>query len=331
MERKSAFASLLANAIVATIVFASFPAAADTAGRPDDGTPDEVYEEVVGPDYPEDKDEGTSGMMAGGGAVSAMMGGGIQFPFEAFNWTVYSWASTNNGLRFYGVYYKDELILYDYRVPWVRVNGNLRSLTMFNLVQGPDLWIYQSGMFLVKARYNLGNPNIDVTTVTRFYGNGTMEPWVLVDTHNAPINLKVGQRFDFDLGEAADDTQQYFDGVIWRMTIGESAVLDSTYQANGSGYQWRDFDSDQSGGSYVLDQEAGIRPYSSDDSKWYMLRWCAGEIGGDPAGYLNGQTINGYVPGQADPWIGSDAVNWYVSNYVGTTLAYPGPWVRVLV
>ncbi len=316
--------------VLSALLLASVSAYADTAGRPDDGTPDEVYENMVGPAY-SDKGPGGDAPMAAGSASFTIGASTVEWPLQLYNWTIYSWYPTNDGLRFYGVFYKNELILYDYQVPWVRINNNLRALTIPNLVQGPDMWVYYSGSFLVRARYNLGNPNVDVTVITRFYGNGNVEPWVLVDTHSVQMSVKVGQRFDFDLGESADDNQQYYNGFAWTTPATEAAVLDSTYQSNASGWEWRDFDTDQSGNGYITDQKVVVKPYSSDDSKWYMLRYGAGEVANDPGGYVSGQTINLYIANQADPWIGYDAVNWYVSNYPATTLAYPGPWMKVMV
>ena len=321
---------MVSSFVLSIFLMAAVSSYADTAGRPDDGTPDEVYEELIGPAYGEK--EGGDGLVAGGAAsFSVSAETTYQWPVQLHNWTIYSWYPANDGFRFYGIYYKNELVLYDYRIPWVRINGNLRVLTIPNLVQGPDMWVYNSGYFLVKARYNLGNPNVDVTIMTRFYSNGNVEPWVLVDTHNVQMSVKVGQRFDFDLGDTDDDNQQYYNGVLWSAPGVENFVLDSSYQSNSSGWEWRDFDTDLSGNGYVVDQEVAVKPYSSDDSKWYMLRYAGGEIANDPGGFLNSQSINLYIANQADPWIGYDAVNWYVSNYPATTLAYPGPWLKVMV
>ena len=322
---------------VAVLLAGSFPASADTAGRPDDPTPDETYYDIEGPPYDEDKSGGEGLMVPLDAAASLAIGGAsaltaVSFPYSNYNWSISTWYSTNDGLRFFGIYYKGEQILYDYRTPWVWVNGVTRALTVGNLVDGPHLYVnYASSSFWVKARYNLGNPNIDVTVSARFYNSGAFEPWVLVVAASGVYNIGVGQRFDFDLGEAADDNQQYYNGSAWKTPATETAIQDVWYGGDANGNEWRDFDTDASGNGNVVDQWVYVRPYHTDTATWYMLRYVPGQVGSTPGGYMNGQTINTYQPGLGDPWIGYDAVNWYVSSYTNVQVAYPGPWITVIV
>jgi hypothetical protein len=324
----------LAALVILSTLTASFPAHADTAGRPDDPAPDEIYYGVSGPEYAEDKGGGAAPQVAPSAPPAGPLGSPltpVSFPYTKSNWTILSWYSTGDGLRFYGVYYKNEQILFDYRVPWVGVNNIKHGLSTQQLVSGPDLWVYNADYFLVWAKYNLGNPNIDVYVITRFYGDGTIEPWVLLNAGPLHYDLYVPQRFDFDLGGSDDDNQQYYNGSAWKAPTTETSTLDSWYGENASGYQWRNFDTDQSGNGNFIDQEIDVKPYAPDASRWYSLVYNNGEINGDPVGYLNFQTINTYAAGQPDPWIGYDGVNWYVSSYTQVALAYPGPWVKVFV
>jgi len=253
----------------------------------------------------------------------------VTFPYVKYNWTIYSWATTANGLRFYGVYYNSEQVFYDYRVPWVKVNGVRYQLASSMLTAGPDLGEYNSGMFLVKSKYNLGTPNVDVTTITRFYGSGTIEPWVLVDTHGASSTIVVPERFDFDLAGSGDDSQQHFSGTAWAYNSYETETADGSFGENASGYQWRTFDTDKSGNSFIYNVEVDVTPYSTDHSIWYHLAYNAYEFSGEPGNYESNQPINTYSSGSADPWTGYDAVNWYVAYYTTSTLVYPGPWLKV--
>jgi hypothetical protein len=322
---------------VAVLLAGSFPAHADTAGRPDDPTADETYHDVQGPSYAEEKSGGLSFQLSltlsnlvaeGAGALTAS----VTFPYSLYNWSIDSWYSTNDGLRFFGVYFHGEQILYDYRTPWVWLNGALHALTTPNLIEGPNLMVYYaSHSFQVKARYNLGNPNMDVTVSTRFYENGTIEPWVLVVSYGGPFNIAVGQRFDFDLGGSDDDNQQYYDGANWKTAAQEGAVPDAWFGEDANGNQWRDFDTDTSGNSNVIDQAVYVRPYHTDASTWYELRYRPGEVSSTPVMYLTGETINTYVGGLPDPWVGYDAVNWYLSSYNNAQVVYPGPWITAVV
>lgn len=322
---------------VTVLLAGAFPAQADTAGRPDDPTPDEVYYNVQGPSYGEDKSGGLSLQVSltvsdlaaeGAGALTSS----VTFPYALYNWSIDSWYSTNDGLRFFGAYFHGEQILYDYRTPWVALNGVSHALSTPNLIDGPNLNVYYaSHSFQVKARYNLGNPNVDVTVSTRFYENGTVEPWVLVVSYAGPFNIAVGQRFDFDLGGSDDDNQQFYDGTGWKTNAQEGVSYDAWYGEDANGNQWRDFDTDASGNSNFIDQAVYARPYHSDAAAWYQLRYLAGQVGGTPASYLNGQTINTYVGGLPDPWVGYDAVNWYLSSYTNVQVAYPGPWISTVV
>jgi hypothetical protein len=318
------------------------PASADNEKRTDDDTPDELYEGVSGPVFPDEK--GQSMMAGGGGGASlkgnkllggggaqAMSGGsGISFPYENFNWSILSWYSTDEGLRIYEASYKGEEIFWEYRVPWVKVGTTFYALNDARLTSGPDLWIYMSGMFLVRAQYYIQQANVDVTVIARFYFNGHMEPWVIVDTNGIAKDIKVGQRFDFDLGDLYDDNQQYYNGANWIAPVTETSILDSTYSEDGSGYQWKVFDTDESGSSYVTDQAALIKPYSQDNSRWYMLAYNGAQFG-DPVMYVGTQIINSYQPNFQDPWVGYDAVNWYVSTYSQVYSLYAGPWVHIQV
>jgi hypothetical protein len=336
----------LAICVVWGLLFGVFvaviqPSSADTVGRPDDGTPDEIYTGVVGPDYSETKSGGQgfakliapSGLVAAGGEETAAAAAAsvVPFPYANFQWTIYSWASTSDGLRFYGVYFQGRQIFFDFRTPWVGLSNVRYALNAARLVTGPDLLVYNSGMFLVKAKYNIGVPDVDVTVITRFYSNGNMEPWVLVDTKGVPKDIVVPERFDFDLQGSGDDNQQYYNGNAWTYTATESSNLDSANAENASGFQWRTFDTDQVGNGYIFAAEVDVTPYHPDGSRWYHLAYGAGEISGDPGGYTTGQTINAFNPIATDPWIGYDAVNWYVAYYGGCSIAYPGPWLKVKV
>jgi len=90
-------------------------------------------------------------------------------------------------------------------------------------------------------------------------------------------------------------------------------------------------DTDASGSTYVVNQVVYVKPYHSDAPRWWNLRYGVGQINAQPSGYCNGETINLYIPGAPDPFTGYDAVNWYVSAYTNVNLAYPGPWVKVIV
>jgi len=156
------------------------PASADNETRTDDDTPDELYEGVSGPMFPDEKGqsmmagggEGASlkgNKLLGGGGPQAMGGGsGISFPYENFNWSILSWYSTDDGLRIYEVSYKGEEIFWEYRVPWVKIGNTLYSLSDARMTSGPDLWVYMSGMFLVRAQYHIQQANVDVTVIARF-------------------------------------------------------------------------------------------------------------------------------------------------------------------
>jgi len=321
---------LVASLIVGTFLAIAQPSTADTVGRPDDPTPDYTYTAVEGPWYAENKGSGGAAALLKdtGAAAAATL---VTFPYVKYNWTIYSWASTSNGLRFYGVYYNNEQVFYDYRVPWIKVGGNRYQLTASLLTAGPDLWEYNTGVFVVKATYNLGTPNVDVTVLTRFYGSGTMEPWVLVDTKGVPSALQIPERFDFDLAGSGDDNQQYYNGSAWCYSTTETSQSDSAFGENSSGYQWRTFDTDQLGTSYVYNVEIDVTPFHADNAIWYQLVYAASEISGDPGIYQSGQTINSYNPAAPDPWTGYDAVNWYVASYTATAAAYPGPWIKVKI
>ena len=54
----------------------------------------------------------------------------VTFPYDKFNWTISKCYRSDFGLRFYGVYYEEEKILYDYRVPWVKIDGTRYDLTI---------------------------------------------------------------------------------------------------------------------------------------------------------------------------------------------------------
>jgi hypothetical protein len=311
--------------LIVGLLSAATEVSADIAGRPEDGTPDATYTNVQGDSQSETK--GGAGPQGGGGFSIES----VTWPYSNFGWSITSWYSTSDGLRFYGVYFNSEQIFYDYRVPWVKIGANTYALTTARLSTGPDLLVYNAGSFLVKAKYALGSPNVDITVSTRFYSNGTIEPWVLVDGKGSAYSMVVPQRFDFDLGGADDDNQQYYSGSAWSYSATEHHTADASYGEDANHYQWKTFDTDQSGSTYVTDQAVNVIPYHPDGATWYHLRYNSGEIGGTPSSYENSQTINTYNSGQADPWVGQDAVNWYVSTYSSSSLAYPGPWLETSV
>src|SRR5437867_1008938 len=113
-------AGLVASFLLGTLLAAAHPIAADTVGRPDDPTPDYTYEGVEGPSYSETKGGGGAGASLADDdsaslvddASASLAATAVTFPYVKYNWTIYSWATTANGLRFYGVYYNSEQVFY---------------------------------------------------------------------------------------------------------------------------------------------------------------------------------------------------------------------------
>src|SRR5690348_4504104 len=64
----------LAALVIVSTLAASFPAHADTAGRPDDPVPDEIYYGIQGPAYAEDKGGGGAPMAAPSAAPAGPLG-----------------------------------------------------------------------------------------------------------------------------------------------------------------------------------------------------------------------------------------------------------------
>ncbi|MCK5413980.1 MAG: hypothetical protein KAJ35_01225 [Thermoplasmata archaeon] len=255
----------------------------------------------------------------------------VTFPYEKFQWTISKCYRSDYGLRFYGVYYDEEKILYDYRVPWVKIDGVRYDLTIAKSTDAPTLYIWNSQeVFKVEVSYSIDEADAEVDVYCYFYADGSFDPWVQVDC-NRKRNVEVGQRFDFDLGGASDDNADFFlPNSTWDLVRYEDDHPDEGNPEDG-GVQWVLFDTDVEGTGSIVDQKVDLIPYHLDDSDLHILRYHSGEIGGDPFAYDNDETTGLYSGSTYDHYIGEDLVAWYVSDYTHVRWCNPGPWTEVEV
>jgi len=262
---------------------------------------------------------------------STLESGTISFPYDKFDWTIDACYETSNGLSFYGVYYKDEKILFDYRVPWVKIDNQRYALNKARSDADPDLYIWPSlSAFKVQISYTITEKDVTVDVYCYFYADGSFDPWVYVDCGNKNRDIEVGQRFDYDLGGASDDNADFFSDSGWTLIEEEDNIPDEGNPNNAS-VQWRLFDTDVLGTSYTVDQMIEIIPYGIDSSELYIVRYHSGETSGDPSSYVDDEATGLYRITTYDPYIGEDLVAWYVSVYNHEKWCNPGPWTEVEV
>ena len=255
----------------------------------------------------------------------------VTFPYDKFNWTISKCYRSDNGLRFYGVYYEEEKILYDYRVPWVKIDGTRYDLTNIRSTDAPTLYIWNSQeVFKVEVSYSIDEKDAEVDVYCYFYADGSFDPWVQVDC-DKKRDIVVGQRFDFDLGGASDDNADFFfPNSTWDLVEEEDDHPDEGNPED-EGVQWRLYDTDVQGTGYFNDQTVDIIPYHVDGSELYILRYHSSEISDDPWSYDNNEATGLYRITTYDPFIGYDLVAWYVSEYTDVKWCNPGPWTEVEV
>jgi hypothetical protein len=254
----------------------------------------------------------------------------VTFPYEKFDWKITKCYRSSNGLRFYGVYYKEEKILYDYRVPWIEIDDEKFDLTSVRSNAAPDLYIWETlEVFKVSCTYTIQDEHTDVEVYAYFYKDGRFDPWVLVDS-NQKKNFVVGQRFDFDLDGASDDNADFYKTSGWDLVENEDSHLDDGNPEDNH-VQWRLYDTDVNGTGYINDQLVKIIPYNIDSSFLYIVRYHTNEMTGDPSLYDNNEATGLYSIPTYDPFIGYDLVAWYVSEYLDTRSCNPGPWTQVEV
>ena len=320
---------------------------ADYESKSEYTSPDETYYDIQGNPAEENKTEGRSG---GGGAgndsapynVSVDMlkkesstteRGSISFPYIKYGWSIGTWYLSSYGLRFYNVVFNDEKILYDYRLPWVKIDGTKYSLTSGRCIDGPDLFVWHNlKMFKVWAEYLIASENVTIQVYVYFFEDGEMDPWAIVDCHDVDKDIVVAQRFDFDLGGADDDNAEFYvstpAGNKWELVELEDHHRDSG-NPDDSGVQWTLYDTDVDGMSYIVDQGVEIIPYHPDDSNMTILRYHSSQIGQDPGAYDNDEPTGLYSSALYDPYIGYDLVAWYVSEYKSEDWCNPGPWMLI--
>ena len=302
----------------------------------------ETYYDIEGPIFEENKtmtlDSGPSKTcnvtvdMLESGAEKAVKAS-VTFPYTKFNWSIGSWYRTSLGLRFYDVKYKTEGILYDYRIPWVKVGGTSYDLTSDMCTDGPDLYVYStSRAFKVWAEYSIDSIDVVVQVYCYFFEDGEMDPWAVVDCHGASRSIIVPQRFDFDLGGSDDDNVQRYTshptGDRWDLVTVEGGYADAN-QPEDDGIQWQVFDTDRQGMGFVTDQRVDVEPYHSDTPYLTVLRYHSDQMGSDPGTYDNDETTGAYYGGAFDPYSGCDLVEWYVSSYGSEDYCNPGPWMYI--
>lgn len=265
---------------------------------------------------------------------SSRESGQVTFPYEKWNWTINKCYRTSNGLRFYGVYFEDEKILYDYRVPWVEFEGKRYDLTEARSDDMPTLYIWDSlGVFKVEVSYSFRAENVavEVKEYCYFWEDGSFDPWVYVDCEPNEMDIRVGQRFDFDLDGAGDDNADfYLSNNTWDLVEEEDDHRDKGNPEDNN-VQWVLYDTDAVGTGSIVDQNVDIIPYHPDDSRLYILRYHWNQIAGDPSSYDNDETTGLYSGSTYDPYIGYDLVAWYVSDYTDVMWCNPGPWTEVEV
>jgi len=311
--------------------------------------PDVSYFDVEGPTAEENKTEERGGGGESLGAATSsnvsvdvkykekesLERGSVSFPYEKYQWSIGTWYHSSDGLRFYDVFYGDEQILYDYRVPWVKIGTTRYALTSSLRSDGPDLHEYNQGQYFeVWTEYHIEAEDVDIEVFVYFRSTGEMDPWVIVDCNSVDKNIVVGQRFDFDLDGWTDDNAQFYTsspgGNYWELVEEEDLHADANNPEE-SFVQWRLFDTDVVGENPEQDQLVKIIPYSPDDSYLYVLRYQYSQLGGDPATYDNDQGTGEYNVTWTDPYDGEDLVAWYVSTYTSTDWCWPGPWINVEV
>ncbi len=338
--RRQSTAVCMSVALLVLGVLASPLSVADDSSKTELSYPDEVYFDLEGPTFGEDKQSERESGSSGTTSVTVDMlekdaeettRTTVTFPYEKFDWTVGSWYKSSLGLRFYDVSYGDEKLLCDYRVPWVKVGTTKYNLTSQSCIDGPDLSVYTSSeAFKVWAKYRIAALNIDVQVYCYFFGDGEMDPWAVVDCHGTNRNLVVPQRFDFDLGGSDDDNAQHYashpTGDRWDLVTVEGGYADANQPEDG-GIQWALFDSDRQGLTYVLDQCVDVQPYHADSPVLTVLRYHGSQVDGYPGDYDNDETTGVLISEAADPYNGYDLVVWYVSSYTREDYCNPGPWL----
>lgn len=319
-------------------------ASADDEEKQDLSNPHEIYYDVEGQTYEDNK---TGEPERGGGGtynvtVSALKAGSeslerdsVTFPYSKYNWTITSWYRSSFGLRFYDVSYKGEKLLYDYQLPWLRIDGDQYNLTSDMRVDGPDLYVYTTARaFKVWVKYGIPEKDTDVEVYCYFTESGEMDPWAIVDCNNIDRDIVIPQRFDFDLGGWDDDNAQAYTSHWWGNTwdlVEEECTLYDAGQPEFQGIQWKLFDTDQQGGGYVTDQLVDVKPYHPDTPYMTFLRYHYGEVADLPGTYDNDETTGAYMGALPDPVVGYDLVEWYVSTYTDTDWCNPGPWMFMTV
>jgi hypothetical protein len=335
MSKKAVWAFLVLSLL--TVASIGPGCGADYEIKDEQVNPDEMWFGLEGMTFDEDKDMERSG--SGGQSSSSSKynvtvemlkkgdksreSGTINFPYEKFGWSIDSWYKSAYGLRFYGVYYEDEKILYDYRIPWVKIED------------GPDLSVWKNlKIFKVWTKYSIPEEDVDIQVYAYFYDDGEFDPWAIVDAKGTAKDIVVAQRFDFDLDGSSDDNAKFFTdtpaGDRWELVEEEDDHPDAG-QPEDDNVQWQLFDTDVQGLEAVVDQLAELVPYHPDDSTLSIVRYHWSEIRGDPGDYLTNETTGLYRVGTYDPYEGYDLVAWYVSEYDDEDWCNPGPWILLTV
>ena len=340
MRRKRTFGIL---AVILMVLSALPPAgSADYESKTELDAPDWMF---IGFESDPAEENKTEELLRGGSSLSTQSvnvtivkkgsssreSGEVTFPYEKWNWTIDKCYRTSYGLRFYGVYFEDEKILYDYRVPWVEFERTRYDLTEARSDGTPTLYIWDSlKVFKVEVSYSFqaGNVAVEVREYCYFWEDGSFDPWVYVDCEPNELDIRVGQRFDFDLGGAGDDNADYYTDSGWDLVEEEDDHPDGGNPEDDN-VQWRLYDTDVFGTGYINDQIVNIIPYHADDSKLWIVRYHGNQIGGDPSSYDNNEATGLYSGATYDHFIGYDLVAWYVSDYEDTMWCNPGPWTEV--
>jgi len=254
-------------------------------------SPDETYFDIEGDPASEEKGEERGGSPYSVSVDSLMKGekeiqrSPITFPYEKFNWSIDTWYKSSHGLRFYNVQFEDEKILYDYRLPWVKIDNTKYNLTSAMRSDGPDLYVYNTAKaFKVWIEYYIAAENVHVEVYVYFLENGEMDPWAIVDCGRSNKDIVVGQRFDFDLGGAGDDNALFYTDNGWDLCEEEDDHPDEN-EPEDDYLQWELADTDVDGSSFVIDQSVGIIPYHTDNSRLHIVRYHPSQIGGDPSDF----------------------------------------------
>jgi hypothetical protein len=338
---------MLGTLVLAMLIVASMgpQCSASYENKSELGEADETYYDVEGPEHLEEKEENRTGGGGSGGSnesystsvdvlrkgSSSMERDSVVFPYQRYNWSIGSWYRTSHGLRFYDIYYNEEKILYDYQLPWVKINGMRYDLTSAMRTDGPDLYVYTTvRAFKVWVEYRIASEDVDVEVYVYFFDDGEMDPWANVDGNDVNRNIVVGQRFDFDLDGAGDDNAEFYKMEGWDLVEEEDDHADDG-NPEIECVQWRLFDTDVLGEGFYYDQVVSLVPYHPDDSYLYIVRYHSNQVRGDPVDYDNDEATGLYSTSTYDHYTGYDLVAWYVSEYTQEDWCNPGPWVLVEV